>query len=111
RYPVGSKVKGKVTSITDFGVFVEIEEGIEGLIHNSQLGIERDQDPSTVFAPGTEVEADVTNIERDEHRISLSRSSIQQRRDSSDIEGFMQDSRGAVTVGDLLREKMGQDDE
>ncbi len=63
RYPVGSRVHGKVTSVTDFGVFVEIEEGIEGLIHVSQLSTERVDKPQSLYKPGDEVEAEVTSID------------------------------------------------
>src|SRR5205823_9456197 len=62
-YPPGTRVKGAVTSVTDFGVFVELEEGIEGLIHVSQLSAERVDKPSTLFKPGDAVEAEVTEVD------------------------------------------------
>ena len=52
RFPVGSKVKGPITSVTDFGVFVEIEDGIEGLVHVSQISSERVEKPSQLFQVG-----------------------------------------------------------
>lgn len=107
RYPVGSKVKGQVSSVTDFGVFVEIEEGIEGLIHNTQLGLKKDDDPAEHFQVGQEVESEVTAVDREERRISLSIRSITQREERASMDQFMQDSgSGALTFGDLLREKM-----
>jgi len=107
RYPVGSKIQGKVSSVTDFGVFVEIEEGIEGLIHNSQLGLNKEQDPKDVFKVGAEVESEVTAVDRDERRISLSIRAITRREDKgSNMSDFMQDEGSAITFGDLLREKM-----
>src|SRR5207249_914670 len=72
RYPPGTRVKGAVTSVTDFGVFVELEEGVEGLIHVSQLSAERVDKPSTLFKPGDTVEADVTEVDAREKRIKLS---------------------------------------
>lgn len=111
RYPVGSKVNGKVSSVTDFGVFVEIEEGIEGLIHNSQLGIPKDKDVREAFPVGSEVQSEVTNVDREERRISLSIKAVRGDRDSQDnMADFMEDSSGAVTFGDLLRQKMSGDD-
>ncbi|MCB0328528.1 MAG: 30S ribosomal protein S1 [Bdellovibrionales bacterium] len=110
RYPVGVKIKGKVSSLTDFGVFVEIEDGIEGLIHNSQLGLKRDEDAKDHFKVGDEVEAEVTAVDRAERRISLSIKSIQQREERANLDQFSGDSGGAVTIGDLLREKMSSDD-
>ncbi|MCI5066493.1 30S ribosomal protein S1 [bacterium] len=109
RYPVGVKIKGKVSSLTDFGVFVQIEEGIEGLIHNSQLGLSREEDVKDHFKVGDEVETEVTNVDRAERRISLSILSIQEREERADMDQFSGDSGSALTIGDLLREKMGSD--
>ncbi|TMA52095.1 MAG: 30S ribosomal protein S1 [Deltaproteobacteria bacterium] len=72
RYPVGTRVKGAVTSLTDFGAFVELEEGVEGLIHVSQLSNERVDKPSSLFKLGDVVEAEVTNVDSREKRIGLS---------------------------------------
>ncbi|GIW33723.1 30S ribosomal protein S1 [Meiothermus sp.] len=73
RFPPGTPVKGKVTGLTDFGVFVEIEPGIEGLIHVSELAYERVEKPSELFKKGDEVEAAILQIDPVEQRISLSR--------------------------------------
>ena len=73
RFPPGTPIKGKVTGLTDFGVFVEIEPGIEGLIHVSELAYERVEKPSEKFKKGDEVEAAILNIDPVEQRISLSR--------------------------------------
>jgi small subunit ribosomal protein S1 len=62
RYPVGLKVAGSVTSVPDFGVFVRLEEGVEGLIHVSQLGNERQEKPSQLFKVGDAVEAEVIHV-------------------------------------------------
>jgi small subunit ribosomal protein S1 len=73
RFPPGTPVKGKVTGLTDFGVFVEIEPGIEGLIHVSELAYERIEKPSELFKKGDEIEAAILQIDPVEQRISLSR--------------------------------------
>ncbi|RDI95736.1 30S ribosomal protein S1 [Meiothermus sp. QL-1] len=73
RYPPGTPVKGRVTGLTEFGVFVEIEPGIEGLIHISELAHERVEKPSELFKKGDEVEAAILQIDPVEQRISLSR--------------------------------------
>lgn len=109
RYPVGSKVKGKVSSVTDFGVFVEIEEGVEGLIHVSQLMLERGIDPKTVFQVGQEMEAEVTNIDNAERRISLSLKAAARRKEKEELSGYMEEDSAPVTFGDLIRQKMEQD--
>jgi small subunit ribosomal protein S1 len=72
KYPVGSKVSGKVVSLTDYGAFVELEEGIEGLIHVSEMSWTRKiRHPNKVVSVGEEVEAMVLDIKPDNRRISL----------------------------------------
>jgi predicted RNA-binding protein with RPS1 domain len=73
RFPPGTPVKGKVTGLTDFGIFVEIEPGIEGLIHVSEIDYSRVEKPADLFKKGDEVEAVIINIDPVEQRISLSR--------------------------------------
>lgn len=73
KYKQGMKVKGKVVSITDYGVFVEIEEGLEGLIHVSELDwAPRPKHPSKYVSVGDEIEAVVINVNKDERKLSLS---------------------------------------
>src|SRR5207302_526851 len=73
RYPVGAHVKGKVLSLTDYGAFVELEQGIEGLVHVSEMSwSKRTKHPSKLLATGSEVEAIVLNVNPTERRISLS---------------------------------------
>src|SRR2546425_3654537 len=72
RFPVGSKVKGKVTNLVPYGAFVEIEEGVEGLIHVSELSwTKRITRPSDVLTVGQEVEAQVLGVNKEEQKISL----------------------------------------
>ena len=78
RYPVGSKTVGKVVSITDYGVFVEIEEGVEGLIHISEMTwSKKPRHPSKLVAVGDEIEVMVLNIETETKRISLGMKQLQ----------------------------------
>jgi small subunit ribosomal protein S1 len=72
KYPVGAVIRGQVRNITDFGIFVGIEEGIDGLVHISDLSwTTRVKHPSEMFQKGDEVEAVVLNIDADNERISL----------------------------------------
>ena len=73
RYPPGTEVTGPITGITEFGVFMEIEEGIEGLVHISELAHEHIEDVSQHFNKGDEVTAVILNIDPVEQRASLSR--------------------------------------
>ena len=73
KYIVGAKVKGKVVNILPYGVFVELEKGIEGLIHISEVSwTKRVNNPSEMFAVGDMVEAQVISVDKDSRRISLS---------------------------------------
>ncbi len=72
KYPVGSKIKGKVRNLTEFGAFVEVEEGIDGLIHISDMSwTKRVKHPSEVLKKGDTVEAVVLNIDAENQRLSL----------------------------------------
>ena len=72
RFAVGAKVKGKVTNLMPYGAFVELEEGVEGLIHVSELSCtKRIARPSDVLTMGQEVEAIVLGVNKDEQKISL----------------------------------------
>ncbi|XOB98590.1 30S ribosomal protein S1 [Deinococcota bacterium DY0809b] len=73
KYPPGTVVKGKITGVTDFGVFVEIEDGIEGLVHISELDYEHIENPAEKFKKGEELEVVVLNIDATDQRVSLSR--------------------------------------
>jgi len=106
RYPVDSKVKGTISSITDFGVFVQIEEGVEGLIHNTHLGLEKGENVADKFKVGDPIETQIIKIEREERRISLSVKTIKRRQEKDDMSGYMEDQGTAVTFGDLIRQKM-----
>ncbi|GAB6190522.1 30S ribosomal protein S1 [Desulfocastanea catecholica] len=78
RYPVNQTTKGKVVSITDYGVFVELEEGVEGLIHVSEMTwSKKPRHPSKMVSVGDEVEVMVLNIETETKRISLGMKQLQ----------------------------------
>jgi len=73
KYTIGSRVQGKVRNLTDFGAFVEIEEGVDGLVHVSDMSwTKRIKHPSEVLKKGDDVEAIITSIDQENRRISLS---------------------------------------
>ncbi|MEW6584781.1 MAG: 30S ribosomal protein S1 [Nitrospirota bacterium] len=73
KYPVGKRVKGKVVSITDYGAFIELEEGLEGLVHISEIDwLPRPKHPSKYLSVGDSVEAVVLRVDKEERRLSLS---------------------------------------
>ncbi|HEY8182541.1 MAG TPA: 30S ribosomal protein S1 [Thermoanaerobaculia bacterium] len=79
RYPLGIKVHGKVVSLTDYGAFVELEEGVEGLIHVSEMSwTKKVRNPSKILSVGAEVEAVVSDVNVANRRISLSLKALEQ---------------------------------
>jgi len=78
-FPVNSKVTGKVSSVTDYGVFVELEPGVEGLVHVSEISWSRRQImPKRMFNRGDEVEVQILGVDTDEKRISLGMKQFQE---------------------------------
>jgi len=98
QHGIGSRVKGTVTSLTDFGAFVEVEKGIEGLVHISDISWEKVKHPSEKLQVGQEVEAIVLNIDVDRQKVSLG---IKQ------LEGdIWEDFFGRQKVGDVVKAKI-----
>ena len=71
RYAIGSVIAGRVRNLTDFGAFIEVEEGIDGLVHVSDISPRRIKHPSEVLKKGERVEAVILNIDTENHRLSL----------------------------------------
>jgi ribosomal protein S1 len=113
RYAPDSMVTGKVVRVVDFGAFVELEPGLEGLIHVSQLGRDRVRRPSDVISLGEEVTVRVVNVEPDRQRIGLSRLDArgavlgsEEAGDPAAINEVLQSGQGrqlGTNLGDLLR--------
>jgi small subunit ribosomal protein S1 len=79
RYPLGSRVKGKVVSLTDYGAFLELEEGVEGLIHVSEMSwTKKIRHPAKMMNIGDEIEAVVSDVNVPNRRISLSLKALEQ---------------------------------
>jgi small subunit ribosomal protein S1 len=111
RYPVGGRVRGVVTSVTDFGVFVELEEGLEGLIHVSQLSTERVDKPSQLFNVGDSVEAEVTNVDPRERRIGLSIKALKRSEERDEVDSYLRRERenSKFSFEDILTEELRLD--
>ncbi len=111
RYPVGQRVTGTITSVTDFGVFVEIEEGIEGLIHVSQLSTERIDRPQEEFHPGDKIEAEVTSIDTKDRKIALSVKALRKSEERDEINSYLEKERegGRFSFEDILKSDLRLD--
>ena len=106
-YPVGCTVKGVITNITEFGLFVEVEEGVEGLVHVSELGLgKKIKTPADAFKEGQEIEAKVIHVSAEERRLGLS---IKQLRGHDEEKGKEYHTgpqeAGSQNLGDLCRER------
>jgi small subunit ribosomal protein S1 len=78
RYPIGAHVRGRVLSVTDYGAFVELEQGIEGLVHVSEMTwSKRMKHPSKIVKPGDEVETVILSVNPNDRRISLGMKQLQ----------------------------------
>ena len=78
RYPIGAQVKGRVLSVTDYGAFVELEQGIEGLVHVSEMTwSKRMKHPSKMVKPGDEVDTIILAVNPNDRRISLGMKQLQ----------------------------------
>src|SRR5687767_8860091 len=106
RTPVGSRVKGKVTKVTDFGAFVEIEQGIEGLVHVSEMKEERVESPRDVVTEGQEVDVKLIDINSQGRKIALSMKALHHEGEDDYREYLKKQAGGAkARLGDLMGKK------
>ncbi|MDO9583054.1 MAG: 30S ribosomal protein S1 [Desulfomicrobium sp.] len=111
RYPVGTMLTGTITNITDFGLFVEVEEGIEGLVHVSEMSKKKIKSPKEVFNEGDAIEAKVIHVSADERRLGLSLKAQEpeRKRTGAGAGEFRSTQSGTMTgsnLGDMIRQKM-----
>ncbi len=105
KYRAGALVTGTVTSLTDFGIFVELEEGIEGLIHVSELSREKVASAKEFASVGDKLEAVVLSCDSKDRRISLSIKSLHVAAEKAEFEQYMgSQGESTSTFGDLLRQ-------
>jgi len=104
RYEVGKEISGVITNLTDFGVFVELEEGIEGLVHVSEISKENIKSPKDHYQIGETITAKVMNINSDERRIGLSIKRLEEDDDDKYLEEFAKNMKPATSsFGEILR--------
>ena len=107
RYEVGKEITGTVTNITDFGVFVELEEGIEGLVHVSEISAEKIKTPVGKFNINDVITAKVMNINGKERRIGLSIKRLDIEDDKALLGEYIDNMSPATSAfGDILRQNL-----
>ncbi len=107
KYKVGKEITGTITNLTDFGIFVELEEGIEGLIHISEISKEKIKSPMEKFKIGDVITAKVMNINTEERRIGLSIKRLEIEDERTLLSEYVNNTRTATsTFGEILRENL-----
>jgi small subunit ribosomal protein S1 len=107
RYKVGKEITGTITNLTDFGVFVELEEGIEGLVHVSEISKEKIKTPVGMFNIGDVITARVMNINSDERRIGLSIKRMDMEDEQNLLNEYVNNIGPATSsFGEILRENL-----
>lgn len=118
KYPVGTVTDGRITRLTDFGAFVELEPGIEGLVHVSQISRERIEKPSDALKEGETVQVKVISLRLDQRRIGLSIREVEDEipaeprvaNGKSKPKAKVEEPQGGVTIGDLVGDIFKQHD-
>jgi len=112
-YPIGSTVEGTITNVTDFGVFVQLEEGIEGLVHVSEISKDKVKTPVGMFNVNDTLKAMVINVSADDRKIGLSVKALQEKEENNGAvpEEYLQKAQttASSTFGDLLKAAVGED--
>jgi small subunit ribosomal protein S1 len=110
KYPVGEEVSGEITKVAEFGAFVKLEEGIEGLIYSSELSTERVEKPEDVANVGDAVTALITKVDPVEQKISLSIRALTDREQRQTLKKLasQQSATQTTTLGDLLASKLAE---
>ena len=107
KYSVGTQLEVKVTKVADFGVFVELEPEIEGLIHISELSTERVEKTEDVAKPGDILRAEVISIDREARKIGLSTKLVTVKGDRADVQKYGQAKASSkASLGDLFADQL-----
>lgn len=109
KYGVGTQHEVKVTKIADFGVFVELEADIEGLIHISELSTERVNSPADVVKVGDSVKAEVISVDKDARKIGLSAKLVKLRESNAEVDDYVKKATpqtSKTSLGDLFADQL-----
>ncbi len=111
KYPLGSSIEGKITNVTDFGVFVEVEEGIEGLVHVSEISKEKVNTPVGMYNVGDMLTTKVINVSAKDRKIGLSIKALTANPKDADYTDYSKKAaaNAPATIGDLLKNEMDKE--
>ncbi len=106
-YPSGAIVEGKITNVTDFGIFVQLEEGVEGLVHVSEISKEKITTPVGMYNVGDNLQVKVINVSSKDRKIGLSIKALDEDSSDDSLQEYKKkQAAGPATLGDLLKEEM-----
>ena len=107
KYTIGRLVRGKITKIHDFGAFMELEPGVEGLIHVSEMSIARVDSPADVVSENQEVVAEIISVDREERKIGLSLKHVDEG-DTPDNSSYLEkQGKSTASLGDVFGDQLG----
>jgi small subunit ribosomal protein S1 len=106
KYHVGQDVRVKVVKVTNFGAFAELEDGVEGLIHLSELSREKITDPEEVVSVGQELDAKIIKIDVETRKIGLSVRAFMEDNEHQEVLDVNRQATETVTIGDTAPEGM-----
>jgi len=112
-HKVGDKIEGTITKTVSFGAFMEIENGIEGLIHISQLARRHVENPDEVVKKGDKVSAKIININEGERKVGLSLKEMEEDKQKKEVKEFTDQAKeeGNITIGDMVGDIFQKEDE
>jgi ribosomal protein S1 len=106
KYHVGQDVRVKVVKVTNFGAFAELEDGVEGLIHLSELSREKITDPEEVVSVSQELDAKIIKIDLETRKIGLSVRAFMEDNERQEVLDVNRQATETVTIGDTAPEEM-----
>lgn len=106
RYRQGQAVEGLVTKLTDFGAFVELEEGVEGLIYVSEIADHRIEKPADILKVDDKIRAEILSIEPKERRIGLSIKQLGRTEERANYDQYVGERSKKTSMGDVLGDKL-----
>ncbi len=107
KYTIGRVVRGRITKIHDFGAFMELEPGVEGLIHVSEMSHERVNSPADVVSEGQDVTAEIISVDREERKIGLSLKHVADG-DTPDVRSYLEkQGKSTASLGDVFGDRLG----
>jgi len=106
-YPVGKMLDVEIVKVMDFGLLVELEKGVDGLVHVSEISEERVEDPKLLYKAGQKIKAEIIAVDPHDRRLGLSMKAAQRAEEMAQVQGFKGGTKTAqATLGDVFKAKL-----